>query len=219
METIQFLVDTEKHEAAVEVMRRYSPRQKVFTLLITLAVIWLVVSVFVFNRGFSPETQKTVRVFLVGVMVAVFAGIPLLVLISLRMGLVDGTIRARRNELMLLSEVGLEYSFCYNSYNPTLEMSTEEYSFNAIAYRDITRIELYEDVQAIKVFGKVHICSQPGTPTEQNTLRIIDDPDKAYRVFFLYYHDADKLVQLLSERSGQPVIRLPQCTGTLQEKN
>lgn len=217
MDTIRFDIDLGKRKQAVEALRRYSPKQKVLVFLIIVAVVWMIASVFVFNRQFSNDMHHITKAFFVGLMVFLCAGIPLIILISLRSGLVDGVITARENEMMLLSDSGIEYGFSYKSYGAATEMTFEEYSFTAIPYTSITRIELYEDVQALKVYGTVYICDRPGAPTEESIRKVIDDPDKAYRVFFLYYHDADKLVQLISDRSGKPVTRLQHCTGSLQE--
>ena len=217
METIQFIIDAEKRKAAVEVLRRINPRHKILTALIVVAIIWLIVSGFVFNRGFSPDSHQVTRTVLAGALALIFAGIPLIILLSMRSGVVDGTITARNDETMVLTGESLEYSYYYEQYNVTLDRTRPVYAFTIIPYTSITRIELYEDVQALKVYGTVYICDRPGAPTEESIRKVIDDPDKAYRVFFLYYHDADKLVQLISDRSGKPVTRLQHCTGSLQE--
>ena len=212
-------------DAAVKALQQQSTSHKVYLLLIAIAAIWCIASIFVMN-GVIPNNFDAIgpaggiiRTTAVGGLVALVGILPLILVITIGKGIVTEPLKGRTNERLLLTETAIEQSYSYQVYVRNRDFTSPHHVYTSILYRDITRIELYEDVQALKVFGKVHICSQPGTPTEQNTLRIIDDPDKAYRVFFLYYHDADKLVQLLSERSGQPVIRLPQCTGTLQEKN
>ena len=77
--------------------------------------------------------------------------------------------------------------------------------------------ELYEQEQALKVYGKVYFCKSPGSLQKENVVRVLDKPSQAYRVFFLYYYDADRFVQLLAERTGKPVDRMSVCATSLQE--
>lgn len=220
---IQFRVDESKRDAAAKAYRKHSPGNAWFLPLVVCAAVWLIASVFVMNALVPSEFQGmgpaagSIRVVIVACLVLLLGGVPLLLVLSLRRGVVVEPIKGRKHERLLLTDEGIERAFAYAVYRNNRDTESLVYSYDAIPYTSITRIELYEDVQALKVYGTVYICDRPGAPTEESIRKVIDDPDKAYRVFFLYYHDADKLVQLISDRSGKPVTRLQHCTGSLQE--
>lgn len=225
MPTVEFRADDSMRAAAMKALQQNSTSHRVYMVLLVVAVVWCIASIFVMN-GVVPVNVTAagpvggvIRPAIVAGLVVLVGVLPLLLVYTIGRGVTTEPLKGRKYEKVLLTDIAIERSYTYEVYVNNRDVPTARDVNDAILYQDITRIELYEDVQAIKVYGKVHICKQPGAPVEGNVLRVIDDPDKAYRVFFLYYHDADKLVQLLSERSGVPVTRLAQCTGSLQEKN
>lgn len=225
MEMIQFTPDESRRKAAVKALRQHSGWQRVFLALIFVSLIWLIVAGFLLDGGITLEVSAIgpyesgdlMRSIVVMSLALLVGGTPLIAFLRLRWSIVDDPVKGRNKEVLGLMATGIEQHYYHVRHRRNDLLPREQHTYTFIPYASITRIELYEDVQALKVYGTVYICDRPGAPTEESIRKVIDDPDKAYRVFFLYYHDADKLVQLISDRSGKPVTRLQHCTGSLQE--
>jgi len=224
--TTRFWAEDGKRKKEIKSLRRHSPQQRAFLVMIAAAIVLLFVLVPFVDRLIPTEIQvvgpaqysnsAVQRYVMVACMLLLFGGTPLMYLLKKRTEVVDGVLK-RRGEEIYLTESMLLNTYHYNEHRDFRRFSQRRYCCSIMLYQDIERIELYEQEQALKVYGKVYFCKGPGSLQMENVVRVLDKPSQAYRVFFLYYHDSDRFVQLLAERAGKPVDRMNVCTTSLQE--
>lgn len=229
MQTYTFIANDAMRGRALKVLRAHSLRHKVLLLLSVAALIWIVVCFVLVNGSLANNTVVEAgpaeysaagftNAVLAGTLTCIFGVAPFVLILQLRRVCVDFVVTKKLFEQLSLLDDGLMHSYEYKNIRSGKTYYEYKRCNTAMRYQDIQRIELYEEDQVLKVYGRVYFCNSPDMPaSEADVVRVLDDPRNAYRVFFLYYDDAEFLVQALSQRSGVPVNRLGKCTGSLHE--
>lgn len=223
--TYVFEADALLRKQAVKALRANSPVHKILVVLMVLCCIWIVVSYILLNKqmagreiaGIQQDVALMMRQVLVICLTFLVAVLPLILIGSVRWRMVDGTLTQRAAETLTLDDLGIGNSYMFSYYKQNKPGRQYKNCNTYMYYKDIVKIEHYRKENALKVYGTVYFCDSPGAPGKDDVIRKLNKPTDAYRVFFLYYDNAEVLMQLLSEKTGIPVIGHDSCTVSLQE--